>query len=246
VIVLGVFVLLAAIAFGALLVMTPSASEAQSLAQAQAKAHGAAFPGPPVPGRFADALVATEDHRFYSDPGVDPIAAGRVAVGYLTGNGPQQGGATITQQLAKMLYTPGRSGFSAEAEQIALAVKLNYTYSKARILQMYADVAYFGQNYYSLGAASCGYFGVPPSQLTWPQAALLAGAVQAPSLYDPVTNPAQAHAREAHVFGRLAATGRLTQAQASAALGQSLHLVPSWQSRMPPPAGSGACGGLRA
>ncbi|HEY2575144.1 MAG TPA: biosynthetic peptidoglycan transglycosylase [Streptosporangiaceae bacterium] len=243
VIMLGVFVLLAAIAFGALLAMTPSASQAQTLARAQAQAHGTAVPGPPVSDRFAEALVATEDHRFYSDPGVDPIAVGRVAIGYLTGSGPQQGGATITQQLAKMLYTPGRSGFSAEAEQIALAVKLNFTYSKPQILQMYADVAYFGQNYYGLGTASCGYFGVPPGQLTWPQAALLAGAVQGPSLYDPLTNPAQAHAREAHVLGRLVATGTLTQAQADAALGQSLHLG---QSRMPPPAGSDTCGAPRA
>jgi membrane peptidoglycan carboxypeptidase len=246
VIVVGVFVLLVAIAFGVLLVMTPSPSQAEALARAQVQAHGVAYPGPPVPARFAEALVATEDHRFYSDPGVDPIAVGRVAIGYLTGSGPQQGGATITQQLAKMLYTPGRSSLKAEAEQVALAVKLNFTYSKAQILQMYADVAYFGQNYYSLGAASCGYFGVPPSRLTWPQAALLAGAVQGPTLYDPLTSPAQAHAREAHVLGRLVATGTLTQAESGAALGQSLHLVPSWQSRMPPPAGSDSCGSPRA
>jgi penicillin-binding protein 1A len=241
-----VFGVTAAAGFGLLLIGTPSAGQAQALARAQVQAHGGAFPGPPVPSRFAEALIATEDHRFYADPGVDPIAAVRVAVGYLTGNGAQQGGATITQQLAKMLYTPGRSSFSAEAEQIALAVKLSFTYSKTQILQMYADVAYFGQGYYGLGAASCGYFGVPPAGLTWPQAALLAGAVQAPSVYDPLTNPAQAHAREAHVLGRLVATGTLSQAQATAALAQSLHLVPAGQARMPPPAGAVTCGGPKA
>jgi penicillin-binding protein 1A len=198
-----------------------------------------------VPARFAKSLVATEDHRFYQDPGIDPIAVGRVALGYLTGKGTQQGGATITQQLAKMLYTPGQSGFKAEAEQVALAVKLSFTYSKAQILQMYAEVAYFGQGYYSLGAASCGYFGVPPSALAWQQAALLAGLVQAPSAYDPVTHPALAHAREAHVLGRLAATGVLTRAQADAALAQSLHLVGPGQARMAPPQGSAACGAIR-
>ncbi len=240
-----VFGVAAAAGFGMLLIATPSAGQAWALARAQAGAHGVAFPGPTVPSRFSEALIATEDHRFYSDPGIDPIAAGRVIVGYLTGTGPEQGGATITQQLAKMLYTPGQSSFSAEAEQVALAVKLSFTYSKTQILQMYAGIAYFGQNYYGLGAASCGYFGVPPAQLTWPQAALLAGAVQAPSVYDPLTNPAQAHAREAHVFSRLVATGTLTQAQADAALAQSLHLVPTSQSRMPPPAGSAGCGGLK-
>ena len=179
--VLASLIVLACLAFGALLAGTPSVGNAQALAQAQDSAHGVAYPGPPVPARFADALVATEDHRFYSDPGVDPVAVFRVALGYLRGDGSQQGGATITQQLAKMLYTPGQSSLKAEAEQVALAVKLNFTYSKAQILQMYADVAYYGQSYYSLGAAACGYFGVPPASLTWPQAALLAGIEQSPS-----------------------------------------------------------------
>jgi membrane peptidoglycan carboxypeptidase len=240
---LGVLVVLAAAGFCALLIVTPSVGNAQALAQAQDTGHGVAYPGPPVPARFAAALVATEDHRFYHDPGIDPIAVIRVALGYLRGDGSQQGGATITQQLAKMLYTPGRSSLKAEAEQVALAVKLNFSYSKAQILQMYADVAYYGQNYYSLGAASCGYFGVPPAALTWPQAALMAGIVQAPSSYDPLTDPAGAHAREAHVLGRLVATGTLTQAQANAALAQPLDLVPRGQALAPPPAGSSSCGG---
>ncbi|HEY2443666.1 MAG TPA: biosynthetic peptidoglycan transglycosylase [Streptosporangiaceae bacterium] len=222
--------------FGVLLLVTPSAGQAEALTQAQLRSHGLGYPGPPVSARFAAALVATEDHRFYTDPGVDPIAVGRVALGYLRGHGSQQGGATITQQLAKMLYTPGRSSLAAEAEQITLAVKLNFTYSKPQILAMYASVAYFGQGYYSLGAASCGYFGVPPSGLTWPQAALLAGAVQAPSAYDPLSHPAQAKARESHVLSRLAATGVLTRAQASAALAQSIQLLPAGQGR---PAGCG-------
>jgi len=244
--VLGSLILLACLGFGALLIGTPSVGNAQALAQAQDRGHGVAYPGPPVPARFAGALVATEDHRFYRDPGIDPVAVFRVAWGYLRGDGSQQGGATITQQLAKMLYTPGQSGMKAEAKQIALAVKLNFTYSKAQILQMYADVAYFGQNYYSLGAAACGYFGVPPASLSWSQAALMAGIVQAPSSYDPLTDPANAHAREAHVLSRLVATGTLSQAQAGTALAQPLHLVPRDQALSPPPAGSSSCGGARA
>ena len=240
--VLGVIMLLIIIGFGVLLLVTPSAGNAQQLARAQDKSHGVAYPGPPVPARFAKSLVATEDHRFYSDPGIDPFAVGRVALGYLEGKGGQQGGATITQQLAKMLYTPGQSSPAAEAEQVAMAVKLDFTYSKAQILQMYADVAYYGQNYYSLGAASCGYFGVPPASMTWPQAALMAGVVQAPSSYDPLTAPAAAHAREAHVLSRLVATGVLTQSRANAALSQPLHLVPRNQALAPPPKGSASCG----
>jgi membrane peptidoglycan carboxypeptidase len=209
--------LLGVAAFGGLMIATPSVGNAQELVQAQDAAHDAAYPGPPVPARFAESLVATEDKRFYSEPGIDLFAVGRVAAGYVTGHGIE-GGATLYQQLAKLLYTHGQSTASDEAEQIALAVKLDLTYSKQQILQMYADVVYFGNDYYGLAAASCGYFGVPPAALSWPEAAMLAGVVQGPSLDDPLTHPANARARESHVVGRLVATGKLTQAQGNAAL----------------------------
>ncbi len=212
------------VAFATLLLATPSVSNAPALAQAYDRAHHAVYPGPPVPARFAAALVSTEDHRFYSEPGVDPFAIGRVMGGRVTGQ-PDQGGATLYQQLAKMLYTPGRSGVLVQVEQIALGIKLDLSYSKAEILRMYADVAYFGHGYYGLAAASCGYFGVTPAGLSWPQAALLAGLVQAPSADNPIAHYAVARAREAHVLGRLAATGTLTPTQASQAYRQPLHLV---------------------
>jgi membrane peptidoglycan carboxypeptidase len=208
---------LGAAAFGGLMFATPSVGNAQQLVQSQDTAHHAAYPGPPVPARFAESLVATEDKRFYSEPGIDVFAVGRVAVGYVTGHGIE-GGATLYQQLAKLLYTSGQSTASDEAEQIALAVKLDLTYSKQQILQMYADVVYFGNDYYGLAAASCGYFGVQPAGLSWPEAAMLAGMVQGPSLDDPLTHPVNARTREVHVIGRLVATGKLTQAQGNAAL----------------------------
>jgi len=209
--------LLGVVAFGGLMVVTPSADNAQQLVQAQDVAHHAAYPGPPVPARFAESLVATEDKRFYSEPGIDLYAVARVAAGYVTGHGIE-GGATLYQQLAKLLYTHGQSTASDEAVQIALAVKLYLGYSRAQLLQMYADVVYFGNNYYGLADASCGYFGVQPADLSWPQAAMLAGMVQGPSLDDPLTHPANARAREVHVVGRLVATGKLTAAQGKAAL----------------------------
>lgn len=214
---LVVAVILAGLAFGALLLVTPSVGNARQIARAQATAHRAVYPGPPVPARFAASLVATEDHRFYSEPGIDIFAIGRVAESYLTGNG-DQGGATLYQQLAKVLYTQGRSGVTVEAEQVALAVKLYLTYTKSQILRMYAGVVYFGNGYYGLAAASCGYFGVRPAGLSWPQAAMMAGLVQGPSVDDPLTHPAAARAREIHVIGRLVATGTLTQSQAALAL----------------------------
>ena len=213
-----------ALAFAVLMLVTPSVSTAPSLAQAFDRAHGAPYPGPPVPARFAAALVATEDHRFYSEPGFDPIAIGRVIAGRLTGQ-PDQGGATLYQQLAKMLYTPGSSGPAAQAEQAILGIKLDLSYSKAQILRFYADVAYFGHGYFGLAHASCGYFGVTPAGLTWSQAALLAGLMPAPSADNPIAHLTVARAREAHVLGRLVATGALTQAQAARAYRAPLHLV---------------------
>jgi membrane peptidoglycan carboxypeptidase len=210
-------VMLAALAFGGLMALTPSAGNAEALTQAQDLAHHVAYPGPAVPARFASSLVATEDWRFYSEHGIDLFAVARVAFGYVTGHGIE-GGATLYQQLAKLLYTQGRSSPSDEAKQIALAIKLNMTYSHQQILQMYADVAYFGNGFYGLAAASCGYFGVEPAGLSWPQAAMLAGMVQGPSLDDPFTHPDNARLREVHVLGRLVATGKVTQAQANAAL----------------------------
>ena len=216
--------LVAVLAFATLLLVTPSVSNAPSLAEAFDQAHGAAYPGPLVPSRFADSLVATEDHRFYSEPGFDPIAIGRVIIGRATGQ-PDQGGATLYQQLAKMLYTQGQAGVSVEVEQIILGIKLDLSYSKPQIMQMYADVTYFGHGYYGLAEASCGYFGVTPAGLTWPQAALLAGLVQAPSADSPIGHYTVARSREAHVLGRLVATGRLTAAQAARAYRAPLHLV---------------------
>ena len=212
-------VLLAVVVFGGLLLVTPSVGNARALAHAQDSSHHAVYPGPPVPARFAAALVATEDHRFASEPGIDPIAVGRVIVARLTGRG-DQGGATLYQQLAKVLYTQGRTGLAVEAEQVALAVKLKFSYSGAEILRLYAGVVYFGHGFYGLAAASCGYFGTPADRLSWPQAALLAGLVQGPSADDPLLYPHRARAREQHVIGRLTATGALRRAQTAAALAQ--------------------------
>lgn len=221
VVVLG---LLGGIMFAGLLIVAPSVANAPALARAMDKAHHAVYPSQPVPARFAASLMATEDHRFYSEAGIDPFGIARVTAGFLMGK-PDQGGSTLYQQLAKILYVPEGSGTLAKSEQILLGVKLALSYPKAEILQMYSSVAYFGHGYYGLRAASCGYFAVAPAALTWPQAALLAGLVQAPSADNPVAHFTVARAREAHVLGRLVATGALTRAQAARAYRAPLHLV---------------------
>jgi len=84
-------------------------------------------------------------------------------------------------------------------------------------------VAYFGHGYYGLEAASCGFFGRRPDRLSWPQAAVLAGLVQAPTAYDPLSHPLLARSRETHVIARLVATDVLTARQAAAALAVPLR-----------------------
>jgi len=223
VVILGL-VLVGLLSLSGLLLVTPSVGDATARAQAMDRLHHVAYPGPPVPARFAASLVSTEDHRFYSEPGIDVFAIARLIEGRIAGR-PDQGGATLDQQLAKMLYTPGRSGVAIEAEQVGLGIKLDLAYPKWQILRMYADVAYFGHNYYGLAAASCGYFGVTPARLSWPEAAMLAGLVQAPSADDPIVHFAAARARQSHVLGRLVATGHLSQAQAVSFYRQPLDLV---------------------
>jgi len=218
--VLAVFVVL----FGLGWVTTPSAGQASELALAEATANHISYPGAQVPPDFARALIATEDHRFASEPGVDPLAVLRVGVSKVFGK-PDQGGATIEQQLAKMLYTPGRAGWTVELEQVMLAFKLNLAYSKAQILQMYSEVAYYGHGFYGLQEASCGYYGVQPSKLSVVQAAMLAGAVNAPSVDDPILHPAAARARLEHVVSRMVAVGYLTVPQAAQVLDTPLRLV---------------------
>jgi len=221
---LAVLLVVLIVLAGALWVVTPSASEATALAQAQAEQHGIPYPGPDAPENFVRPLVATEDHRFYSEPGVDVLAVGRVIGAQIT-DGTDQGGATIEQQLAKLLYTPTETGFGAEVKQVVLAFKLNIKYSKQQILNLYAEAAYYGHGYYGLEAASCGYFGHPANDLTVTQGAMLAGVVNAPSVDDPIDDPVNARTRLEHVIGRMVAVGDLTSAQGQQALNTSLGLT---------------------
>lgn len=220
-------VLVALVVLGLLLLglgwaATPSVDDAAQRVAAQLAAHSAPALSGAVPARIADALTATEDSRFYGNPGVDPISVVRLPVSLVLGR--DQGGATLEQQLAKNLYEQGKTGPGAQAEEAVLALKLDRSFSKQQILRMYLDDGYYGHGYYGLTAASEGYFGVAPAQLSWAQASLLAGLFQAPSAYDPLKHPDAARARQAHVLDRLVAVGTLTRAQADAVAQQSWGL----------------------
>ena len=172
--------------------------------------------------RIAVSLVAAEDDTFYSDAGVNVAALLRGLWGYLQGT--DAGGSTIEVQLAHMLYPANASGLWGRVHLVTAALAFDTHYTKVAILSMYLDAAYFGHGFFGVDAASNGYFGVQQAQLSWTQAALLAGLVQAPSTLDPFAHLAAATHRMDYVLQRLAATGRLTQAQAWAAATAALHL----------------------
>ena len=203
-------------------VLTPSVGDAAQRVAAQLAAHSAPALSGPAPTRVADALIATEDSRFYSNPGVDPVSLARLPISLVLHR--DQGGATLEQQLAKNLYERGKGGPMAQAEEAVLALKLDRAYSKQQVLTMYLDDGSYGHGFYGLTAASEGYFGIAPDQLSWAQASLLAGLFQAPSAYDPLEHKDAARARQLHVLDRLVAVGTLTRAQAVAVAQQSWGL----------------------
>lgn len=193
---------------------TPSAANAASLVAARLAAHHAPSDNGVIPAKVAAALLATEDSRYYSDPALDPLGTIRAVWGTITHN-PNAGGATIEVQLAKLLYLPHSAGLRAQLEEVGIAFKLDRNFTKHEILAMYLDAAYFGDGAYGITAASERYFGLPPGQLNWGQASLLAGLVQAPSAYDPHTHLSLALARRRHVLARLVAVGTMSAAQAA-------------------------------
>jgi penicillin-binding protein 1A len=205
-------------------VVTPSVDDAASRVAAHLRAHSAPALQGAVPIRMADALIATENSRFYSDPGVDPISVLRAPIALVLNR--DQGGATLEQQLAKNLYEPGPQALSTRAAEGVLALKLDASWSKAQILRMYLDDGYYGHGFYGLTSAARGYFGVQPAELTWSQASLLAGLFQAPSAYDPFRHADLARARQAHVLDRLVALGTLSRAQVHRIGAQSWGLRP--------------------
>lgn len=208
-------------AMALLLVVTPSVANAPVLVQRILTAHHEPSDNGVIPTKVADALLATEDSRFYSDPALDPQGTARALWGLITRN-PNEGGATLEVQLAKLLYTPGRSDPQALAEQVALAIKFDHDFTKKQILAMYLNAVYFGDGAYGITAAAEHYFGRTPEQLNWGQATLLAGLVQAPSAYNPARHLRLALLRRDHVLARLVAVGTLTQAQVRAVQAEPL------------------------
>src|SRR5712692_7429570 len=183
-------------------------------------------PLPQVPKPLKDAVIATEDARFYSHHGVDPTGVARAIYQNFRRGRIVEGGSTITQQLAKVLFLTPDKSLERKLKEAVLALELERRYSKDRILEMYLNQIYFGHGAFGVEAAARTFFGKSVSELSLPEATLLAGLPKAPSTYSPFEHPEAAKRRRATVLARMVDVGALAPPQAKKASDSALGLIP--------------------
>src|SRR3954470_11252597 len=172
------------------------------------------------------ATIAIEDRRFYEHGGVDWVGIFRALWRDVSAGKVVEGGSTIDQQLVRNLYIGRERTLERKLKEACLAVKLSNRWSKAKILEGYLNTVYYGNHAYGVEAASQTYFSRHAWQLTLPQAALLAGLPQAPSVFDPFHNSQAALARRAEVLAAMLRAGSITPEQYRYASNAKLALVP--------------------
>lgn len=166
-----------------------------------------------IPRYVAQAVIATEDRRFYEHRGIDPIGLLRAAFANARSHGFVQGGSTLTQQLAKNLYLSNERTMARKLEEIALAIWLEARLSKSDILELYLNRVYLGGGAYGVDAAARRYYGKSARRLSLAEAALLAGLLKAPSRYSPLSSPDAATARGVLVLAQMRQAGFITAGQ---------------------------------
>jgi membrane peptidoglycan carboxypeptidase len=168
-----------------------------------------------VPRHVQNAVLAAEDRSFRSNPGFDVMGIGRAVYNQATGG--SGGGSTITQQYVKVATGEDEYSLWRKFREMIIAAKLTKQNSKDQILENYLNTIYFGRGAYGIQAASHAYFGKTVQQLTPAQGAVLAGAIQAPSLWDPAKNLEQSQLRWNYVLDGMVAEGWLSKADRAAA-----------------------------
>jgi len=170
-----------------------------------------------LPPYLVQAVLATEDRRFYHHFGIDPLGLLRATFRNASAGGVVEGGSTITQQLAKNLFLSPKRTYVRKLEEVVYAVWLEQRFSKQEILELYLNRVYFGGGTYGVEAASRRYFGKSSRFVTLPQAALLAGLLKAPSRYSPRRSVKLANARVNEVLENMVQAGYLSEEEARAA-----------------------------
>ncbi len=208
--------------------VTPSGDDLTSRVQGLAAAEHATILAPgEVPPLLAEAVVATEDERFYQHHGIDVIGLGRALLYDVTHLCACQGGSTITQQLVKAVYLGGSDTGVNKLADMALAFKVELRFNKQQILADYLSVVSTGYGRYGMANAACADFHRPLADLDLGQLALLAGMPLAPSAYDPLLHPDLARARRASVLDAMVDEGYIMPQQANAAGTEAVTLLPA-------------------
>ena len=164
-----------------------------------------------VPRMYIYAVVATEDRRFFSHKGIDPMGIIRAVTTDIKEKKLAEGGSTITQQLMKNIYFPKNNSPVRKAAEMIAAVSFEKEFSKDEIFELYMNGIYFGSGYYCIYDAAKGYFGKAPHDMTDYEATLLAGIPNAPSLYSPKVDPELCEKRRQKVLRCLVAAGYISK-----------------------------------
>jgi penicillin-binding protein 1A len=170
-----------------------------------------------LPQSLIDAVVAIEDRRFWTHPGLDVRGLLRAASSDVAAGAVREGGSTITQQLVKLDYLTSERTFARKLQEAFLAVALERRYSKQEILARYLARIYLGAGVYGVEAASLRYFGKPARALSLSESAMIAGLIRAPSANAPTTDLAAAQTRAGQVLQAMVETGSINQAAAASA-----------------------------
>ena len=178
-----------------------------------------------IPNSLVQAIVAVEDARFYSHEGYDITSIARAAFVNVEAGEIEEGGSTITQQLAKNLFLSQEQSFTRKIEELLLARNIEKHFSKRKILELYLNTIYFGSNFYGISAAAEGYFGKKPKELTVAESAMLAGLPNAPSLYSPYVNFMLAKKRQLVVIDAMLKNKYISQKDAESARIEEIVLV---------------------
>lgn len=178
-----------------------------------------------IPEDMQNAIIAVEDSRFYSHYGFDMQSIIRATLVNLQYGEVTEGASTITQQLVKNLFLSHEQSFGRKAEELLLALDMEANYSKGEILELYLNTIYYGSNYYGIGPAARGYFDKKPSELKLPEAAMLAGTPNAPSLYSPYVDFMLAKKRQFIVIDAMVRNGYIDENTAESAKIKPLYLA---------------------
>lgn len=156
-----------------------------------------------LPKTYKNAVISVEDHRFYKHNGIDLIAIFRAFIHDIKVRRFDEGGSTITQQLAKNIYFTQEKKIERKIAEVFMAFKLEKELTKDEIFELYLNTSYFGDGYYTVKEASVGYFNKEPKDMTDYEAIMLAGIPNAPSLYSPTKNLDLAKQRQKQVINKM-------------------------------------------